>query len=161
MFLLACNLLDKNRQDYNFKKACYYLDMAKHKGHEEAPLLMEIINSFHLIDLESLIAVLMMMKKVSDPNPSIMALKMGIEMELSEGNESHYRVAFMLYSVASDCGNTEAMIRIGNMLEYGIGVKQSLKKAYAYYKRAYKLGDLQASSKLESIKMKMTGHFFH
>ena len=58
-------------------------------------------------------------------------------------------------------GNTEAMIRTGNMLENGIGVKQSLKKAYTYYKRAYKLGDLQASAKLESIKMKMTTHVFH
>ena len=161
MLLLACNLLDKNRYCYNFKKSCYYLEMAKRNGHEEAPALLEIIEIFHLIDLESLMAVLMLMKKVSDPDPAIMALKMGKELELTEGDESRFRIIFLLYSAASDCGNTEAMMRTGDMLENGMGVKQSLKKAHAYYNRAYKLGNIQASAKLESIKMKMTRRTFH
>jgi TPR repeat protein len=61
-----------------------------------------------------------------------------------EGVEENPTEALKLYNHAADLGFPRAYLRIGEMLERGIGVEANLSKAFAFYDKAAAAGEITA-----------------
>lgn len=76
--------------------------------------------------------------------------KLGTNAEL----QNNYSLALDYYSKAASFGNTNALVYIGQMYEFGNGVKQDYPKALGYFTKSANLGNSYALYKLE-VFMKM------
>lgn len=65
--------------------------------------------------------------------------------------------ALSFYHLAADMDNSEALYRIGRMLESGVGVDKSSKEARHYYLRAAELGNADAMFKIGNLYKKGKG----
>lgn len=62
--------------------------------------------------------------------------------------EKDFANAFGCFMRSAENGNAEAQFRIGNMLYYGIGTRQDLKKALMWFRKGAENGNADAQNEL-------------
>ena len=67
-------------------------------------------------------------------------IKLGVNAEL----QNNYSSALNYYSKAASLGNTDALVFIGQLYEFGGGVKQNYANALTYYTKSANLGNSTA-----------------
>ena len=68
-----------------------------------------------------------------------------------ECRNDSYNNDFEWHKKAADNGNAEAQFYVGEMYEYGRGVKRDYAKALEWYKKAADNGNIEAQSRLSEM----------
>ncbi len=145
-------MLTPNSDIYDPEGAVKQFEDALLSKHKEAFLYYAIIDIFKTKDLEDIMNIVELAHKFSKDDVGIMTLKLGDTIMRSTDIEDHQEIAFELYLLSERSHQTEAMRKVGYMLEHGMGVEQDYESALNFYKEAADLGDLQAKELMEDLK---------
>lgn len=70
----------------------------------------------------------------------------------TSGKTKDYAKAMKYFRIAAEQGNTDAMVDIGLMYEYGQGVTKDYAEAMKWYQKASEQGNEDAKKQLEKLK---------